>query len=68
MKNIIELKNNDKEESYIIKFDKNYNLDYIKYVVNNAIENDLDVKKELVYNFEVEYILNLNEIEKVYTI
>lgn len=63
---LIELKNNDKEESYIILFKKKYDINFIKYVVNYSIEKQMDIIEQLQYIFDIENIYNYNEIEKVY--
>lgn len=63
---ILELKNNDKDISYIILFKKKYDINFIKYVVNYSIEKQMDIIKQLEYIFDIEHIYNYNEIEKVY--
>lgn len=59
----------DKKDEYLIVFDKKYDIEYVKFIVNKQNEDNKpiqEVLQEIEYNFSVSDIYNLKGLIKIW--
>ena len=59
----------DKKDEYLIVFDKKYDIDYVKFIVNKQNEDNKPIQEVLQaieYNFSVSDIYNLKGLIKIW--
>ena len=59
----------DKKDEYLIVFDKKYDIEYVKFIVNKQNEDNKpiqDVLQAIEYNFSVSDIYNLKGLVKIW--